>query len=104
MEEERARELAKTGRAASAGNMFCLLGSMMYNGAELLLARKIAHENKEKEQQEKVDRAKEKELALYNKAEETYLSFCRQAHLLNKLNLEKLKDLVRYIYYVEKKK
>ena len=36
---------------------------MMYSGAEILLARKIARENKEKEQQEKVDRAKEKERA-----------------------------------------
>ena len=103
-EEERARELAKTGRVAAAGNMFRFLGSMMYNSAELLLARQIARENKEKEQQEKVDRAKEKEIALYNKAEEAYLSFCRQGHLLNKLNLEELKDIVRYICCAEKKK
>ena len=53
--------------------MFRLLGGMMYNDAEPLLARKIARENKEKEQQEKVDRAKEMEIALYNKVEEAYL-------------------------------
>ena len=74
-EEGRAQDLTKTGKLASAGNMFRYLGNMMYNSAELFLSRQIARENKEKEQQEKVDRAKEKEIAFYNKAEEAYLTF-----------------------------
>ena len=45
-----------------------------------------------------MDRAKEKEIAFYNKVEEAYLSFCQQTHLLNKLNVEKLKDIVPYLH------
>ena len=64
-EEERAEALAKTGKLASAGNMYRYLGSMMYNSKELLLARSIARENKHKEVQEREDREAEKEMALF---------------------------------------
>ena len=47
--EERARHLAKLGRVASAGAMFRFLGTMMYNSEDMLLARKIVREEKEKE-------------------------------------------------------
>ena len=74
-EKERAQSLAKTGKLASVGNMYHYLGSMLYNGAELLLAHKIARQNKEKDEQEKPDKAKEKEAALCSKAKDAYVIF-----------------------------
>ena len=85
-EEERAQALAKRGKLASAGNMFCFLGNMMYNSKELILARKVARENKAKEDQVKVDKAKDREIALFRKAEEAHLVFHEKGHLLDKLH------------------
>lgn len=48
-EEEWAEALTKTGKLALAGNMYRYCGSMMYTSAALLLACKIALENKHKE-------------------------------------------------------
>ena len=76
---------------------------MMYNGAELLLARKIARENKEKDEQEKLDKAKEKEAALYSKAEDAYVIFCEKGHLLDQLNVPELQNIVRFLCCVEKR-
>ena len=103
-EKERARELAKTGRVASAGNMFRLLGSMMYDGPDLLLARKIARENKEKEQHKRRWTGPRRRKYPCTTRQRRRILFCPQAHLLNKLNLEELVDVVLYICYVEKKK
>ena len=100
---ERAEQLAKTGKTASAGNMYRYLGSMMHNSEELLLAMQIARRNKEDKEQEKVGKAKEKEIALYKKAEEEYLIFCEGGHLLDKLSSTELQNIVRYICCVEKK-
>ena len=83
--------------------MYRYLGSMMYNSEELLLAREIARRNKEQEEQEKVDKAKEKEMALYNKAEQAYIVFCEQGHLLDKLSSTELQHIVRFLCCVEKK-
>ena len=83
--------------------MYRYLGSMMYNGAELLLARKIARENKEKDEQEKLDKAKEKEAALYSKAEDAYVIFCEKGHLLDQLNVPELQNIVGFLCCVEKR-
>ena len=54
--EEHARNLEKSGKTSSAGGMFRFLGNMMYNGEEMLLARKIAREENANKEQEKIDR------------------------------------------------
>ena len=95
--------LAKTGKTASAGNMYRYLGSMMYNSEELLLAREIARKNKEEQERQKIDKAKEKEMALYKKAEEAYVIFCEKGHLLDRLTNHELQDIVRFLCCVEKK-
>ena len=41
-----------------------------------------------------MDRAKEMEIALYNKVEEAYLLFYEQGHLLDKLSSAELQDIV----------
>ena len=95
-EEEQAEQLAKTGKVASAGNMYRYLGSMMYNSKELLLAREIARKKKQEEQQEKIDKAKEKEAELFRKAEEAYILFHEKGHLLDRLTVNELKYIVRF--------
>ena len=95
--------LAKTGKTASAGNMYRYLGSMMYNSEELLLARGIARKNKEEQERQKIDKAKEKEMALYKKAEEAYVIFGEKGHLLDRLTNHELQDIARFICCVEKK-
>ena len=102
-EEERAEALAKTGKLASAGNMYRYLGSMMYNSKELLLARSIARENKHKEVQEREDREEEKEMALFEKADQAYLVFKEGGSLLCALRKPELQDIVRFLCCVEKK-
>ena len=84
--------------------MYRFLGTMMYNSKELLRAREIARENKAKEDQVKVDKAKDKEIAFFRKAEEAHLVFQEQGHLLGKLNLSELQDIVCYLCCVENKK
>ena len=101
--EERAEHLAKTGKTASASNIYRYLGLMMYNSKELLRAREIARETKEQEQQDKVDMAKEKEASLFRKADDAYWIFHEHGHLLAKLNLSELQDIVRYLCCVESK-
>ena len=66
---ERAQALAKTGRVASAGNVYQFLGLMMYNSAELLLAQKIAREIKLTEQQDRAGKEEEVSLRLFEKAD-----------------------------------
>ena len=100
---ERAEQLAKTGKVAVAGNIYRCLGSMMYNSEELLLARKIARKNKEDAERAKLDKKKEKEAALYKKAEDAYLIFHNKGHLLDKLNISELQDIVRFLCCVESK-
>ena len=41
-----------------------------------------------------MDRAKEKEITLYNKVEEAYLLFYEQGHLLDTLSSAELQDIV----------
>ena len=75
----------------------------MYNSEELLLARKIARKNKEDAERAKLDKKKEKEAALYKKAEDAYLIFHNKGHLLDKLNISELQDIVRFLCCVESK-
>ena len=62
--EEWAQKLTKSDKVASAGNMYRYLGWTMYSSKGLILARKISCENKKKDKQDKIDKAKEKEIAL----------------------------------------
>ena len=103
-EEERVEALSKTGKLALVGNMYRYLGLMMYNSAELLLAHKIARENKHKEEQERDDREEEKEMALFEnkKADQAYLIFKEGGSLLSKLETTNLQDIVRSLCSVKK--
>ena len=62
--------LVKTGKLALAGIIYRYCGSVMYNSVELLFACKIARENKHMEDQEKEDSEEEKEVALFEKADQ----------------------------------
>ena len=77
---------------------------MMYNSAELLLTRKIARENKCMEEQERDDREEEKEIALFEKANQAYLIFKKGGSLLSKLDKTELQDIVRFFCSLEKTK
>ena len=70
---------------------------------ELLFACEVPRENKEQEEQEKLDKAKEGEAALYAKAEDAYVTFCKKGHLLDPLNATKVQDSVRCFCCVEKR-
>ena len=102
--EERAQALAKTGRVASAGNVYRFLGSMMYNSAELLLARKIGHENKLKKQQHQADKEKEYSMTLFEKADQAYTWFKDNGSLLTKIGTDDLRHLVRFLCHIKKTK
>ena len=41
-------------------------------------------------------------MSLYNKAEQTYIIFCEEGNLLDKLSSTKLQHTVRFLYCVEK--
>ena len=101
--EERARALAKTGKTAQADGMFRYLGNMIYNGEELLRARQIQREEREKARQEKEDeRAKEMD-SLFEAAEEAYYKYANGDHDLSRLRNDDLKALIRFIVRIKKK-
>ena len=102
--EERARQLAKSGRVASAGAMFRFLGTMMYNSEDMLLARKIAREEKEKEVQEKDDAEENHAIDLFEKSDQAFMHFRDSGSLLSNIGKEPLQDIVRFICHQEKKK
>ena len=101
--EERARDLAKSGKTASAGGMFRFLGSMMYNSEEMILARKYAREAAEDERQKKEDKIDSGMAALFEKADQVYMKFVDNDSKLCRLKREELKHLVRYICKLENK-
>ena len=84
--------------------MFCFLGTMMYNSEAMLLARKIAWEEKEKEVQEKEDSEEACFLGLFEKADQAYMLYKEGGSLLTNLGKEPLQDIVRFLCYHEKKK
>ena len=55
MAEEQAQDLSKSGKIASADNMYQYLGSMMYNNEELIPAQKIGRKNKKKKNKRRID-------------------------------------------------
>ena len=101
--EERARALAKSGKTASAGGMFRFLGNMMYNGEELLLARKIQREMKEKEKQAEIDKADKVMEELFAAADRVYEKFVECDECIQGLNSNDLKALVKFIVKIENK-
>jgi len=102
--EERAQALVKTGRVASAGNVYRLPGLVVYNSAELHLARKVARKNKLKEQQDRVDEEEELSLGLFGKSDQANTWFKDNGSLLTKISTEDLKHLVRCLYHAKKTK
>ena len=101
--EERAQALAKSGKTASAGGMFRYLGSMMYNGEELLLARKIQREMKAKERQDEIDKADKEMEDLFMAADQVYEKFVDCDKSFAGLNNDDLKVLIKFIVKIEKK-
>ena len=102
--EERAEALAKSGKVASAGNVWRFLGSMMYNSEEMLLARKIAREIRANERRERESAQADAETALLEKAEGVYQTFREKGSVLTALSAEDLKHLVRFVCHIKKKK
>ena len=76
----------------------------MYSSEDMLLARKIAWEEKEKEVQEKEDLEEARSLELFEKADQAYMIFRENGSLLMNLGKEPLQDIVRFLCYHEKKK
>ena len=101
---ERAQALAKTGRVASADNVYQFLGLMMCNSAELLLAQKIARKIKLTEQQDRAGKEEEVSLRLFEKADQAYIWFKDNGSLLAKIGTDVLKHLVRFLCHVKKTK
>ena len=101
--EERARALAKTGRTASAGGMFRFLGSMVYNGEELLRAREIQREEREKAEQDELDKEQEEMEKILEEADQVYQKYQEKGCDLDKLSNPDLKKLVKYICKLERK-
>jgi len=102
--EERAQALAKTGRLASAGTVWRFLGTSVYNGEDMLRAREITQENRMRGNQEKDDKEDALALRLYGEVDLVYVKFKEGGSLLFELGADNLKDLVWFIYHVEKKK
>ena len=103
-EREHVDVLARSGKVALVGNMWRLLGSMMYNSNEILLARKIACEIKDNEQRERESAQVDAETALLEKAEGIYQTFREKSSVLTALSADDLKHLVRFVCHIEKKK
>lgn len=101
--EERAQQLAKSGRTASAGGMFRFLGSMLYNGEELLRAREIQRENKQKDLQDKEDKEQQEMETLFEEADQVYEKFIDHDSKLSALTNADLKKLIKFICKVERK-
>ena len=67
--EERVQTLANSGRVGSVGGILCFLGTMMYNNGDMIRAREIARELKQKQKQEKDDSEDVHVLHLLKKAD-----------------------------------
>ena len=79
--------------------MFRYLGSMLYNGEELLLARKIYADKKRDELAEKEQKKQSKEDEMMERAEAAY-----EKHVEGqKLNVNDLKAVVRFACALEGK-
>ena len=70
----------------------------------MLLVRKIAREEKEKEVQEKEDSEEARSLELFEKADQAHMLYKENGSLLVNLGKEPLQDIVRFLCYREKKK
>jgi hypothetical protein len=97
--EERATELAKTGRVAKAAGMFRYLKNMMYNGEELLLAREISADNERSKLAKKTEKKLNEEEELLEKAEAVY----EKHRDGEKLTVPDLKIIVRLVCLIEGK-
>lgn len=74
---------------------------MVYNSEKRLCAQKIAHKNKEDKEQEKIYKNKERETALFKKAEEVCIIFREKGHLLDRLNVSEVQDISRFLCCIE---
>jgi hypothetical protein len=89
--------LAKSGRVSKAGGMFRQLGSMLYNGSEMMRAREITHQNKRARLQEAEEQEHNKEEAALEDATEAYAKHKRG----DKLGSGNLKALVKVVVMLE---
>ena len=101
--EERSQALAKSGKTASAGNMWRYLGHLIYNSEDMLRAREIAREMAASKRKEKADAQEERDVALLDKAEQAYHKFKEKGSLLDRLTVPDLQDIVRFLCSVKKK-
>ena len=102
--EERARDLAKTGRVASAGAVWRTLGCMVYNSEEMLRAREITREMKEQAKRDKQDKADKELEDLFDKASPVYEEYVENGECISSLGRGELQTLVKFICKIENKK
>ena len=80
----------------------CAIAILMYV-ADMLLVRKIAREEKEKEMQEEEDSEEARSRELSEKAGQAYMLYKKNDSILVNLEKEPLQDIVCFLCYHEKK-
>ena len=97
--QARAEALATTGRTAKALGMFRCLGNMLYNGDEMMEARRIHRNTKQRGIEEKQQRQEEEDMEVFEDANMVYLKYKDGERLV----VEDLKVLVKFIIMVDKR-
>eukprot|EP00984_Skeletonema_dohrnii_P036843 scaffold38270_cov255-Skeletonema_dohrnii-CCMP3373.AAC.1 len=101
--QERVQALAESGKIARASGLFRILRSMMYNGDEILEARKMNAESKKKATAAKKKAAEDKEINLFAAASLAYQRFVEEhARDLKKMSASDLTDIVKFLVAVDK--
>ena len=85
-----------------ASGLFRVLGDMMYNGDEILAARKADREARKKAAAAKAQKAEDKEIELYEEASLMYQKFVDEKNRdLQKMKNNELSPIVKYLCSVD---
>jgi len=102
--KERARDLAKSGRTASAGTVWRFLSNMLYNGEEMLRARAIQRKMKQQEKQDKEDKEQNAMEELFQAADKVFNKyFDDHEENISALGRDDLYTLIKFICKIENK-
>ncbi len=101
--EERVQALVDGKQVARASGLFRLLGSMMYNGDEILEARTLDREVRQKAKDAKKKEAEDKEVELFEEASFKYQLFVEKGRNLNMLKADDLTPIVKFLCAVDSK-
>ena len=96
--KERVQALVAGKKTARASGLFRVLGCMLYNGDEILAARKADREAREKAAAAKAKKAEDKEIKLYEEASLMYQLFVDEKNRdLQKMKKDELSPIVKYL-------